>query len=126
MRSLIVPIVLSTAAAAQPAMRPPAPVMGSDKAVVLEWARQTLADPYSLRSTGISDPFLSPDGRPMVCIEYNARNALGGYTGIDRMGFVWTATGLRPAVRGLGGVTNLTCWRSVQVFRPFPELSQIR
>lgn len=124
MRSLIVLIVLS--ATAQAAPRAPAPVMASDKAAIVDWARSFFADPYSLRSTGISDPFLSPDGSAMVCIEYNARNALGGYTGIDRQGFVWTRAGLRPATHGLGGVTNLTCFRSVQVFHPFPELARIR
>ena len=124
MRSLFVLIVLS--ATAQAAPRAPAPVMASDKAVILDWARSFFADPYSLRSTGISDPLVSPDGSGMVCIEYNARNALGGYTGLDRMGFVWTPGGLRPATRGLGGVTNLTCYQPGIRMRPFPELSQIR
>ncbi len=126
MRSLLVLIVLSTTAVASPGARAPAPVMPSDKAAILDWARSFLADPYSLRSTGISDPLVSPDGSGMVCIEYNARNALGGYTGLDRMGFVWTPAGLRPAVRGLGGVTNLTCFGPGIRMRPFPELSQIR
>lgn len=126
MRSLFVLIVLSTTAAASPAARAPAPVMPSDKAVILDWARAFFADPYSLRSTGISAPLVSPDGSGMVCIEYNARNALGGYTGIDRQAFVWTPAGLRPALRGLGGVTNLTCFQPGITMRPFPELSQIR
>lgn len=127
MRSLLVLIVLSTAAQAQPARRPPAPVMLSDKQKVLDWARSTLADPYSLRSTGISEPFGTPDGTTgMFCIRFNARNVLGGYTGIETMGFVWTDTGLRPGIYGLGGVTNLTCERPGIMWRPFPELSQIR
>ncbi|MEH3064931.1 MAG: hypothetical protein PGN33_20055 [Methylobacterium radiotolerans] len=126
MRSALVLIVLSATAHAAPGVRAPAPVMPSDKAVILDWARQTLADPYSLRSTGISAPLVSPDGSGMVCIEFNARNALGGYTGIERMAFVWTPTGLRPATRGLGGITNLTCYQPGAAMRPFPELSQIK
>jgi hypothetical protein len=128
MRSLLVLIVLSTTVAAASATgRPPAPVMRSDKEKVLEWARQTLVDPYSLRSTGISEPFTTPDGTTgMFCVEYNARNALGGYTGIDRMGFVWTDRGLRPGTYGLGGVTNLTCFQPGVIMRPFPELGAIR
>lgn len=121
MRSLIVSIVLS--ALAPPALAaPPA----ADRAVILDWARQTLADPYSLRSTGISAPFASPDGHTMLCIEYNARSVLGGYTGLDRMSFVYTPAGLRPGTRGLGGVTNLTCYQPGVTMRPFPELGTIR
>lgn len=122
MRNIIVLIVLTTAAAAAPA----APIAPADKAVILDWARSFFADPYAMRSTGISAPFPSPDGHTMVCIEYNARSVLGGYTGIDRQGFVWTPAGLRPGLRGLGGVTNLTCFQPGITMRPFPELSQIR
>lgn len=42
------------------------------------------------------------------------------------MSFVYTPAGLRPGTRGLGGVTNLTCYQPGIRMRPFPELSQIR
>lgn len=119
MRSILALLLLTTAASA-------APISRQDKAVILDWARSFMVDPYSLRSTGISDPQVVKSGARVVCVEYNAKNQVGGYTGIDRMGFVYTPEGLQPGIRGLGGVTNLTCWGPEFVMRPFPELSSIR
>ncbi|PZP71787.1 hypothetical protein [Methylorubrum populi] len=119
MRSILALLLLTSAASA-------APVSRQDKAVILDWARSFMVDPYSLRSTGISDPQVISTGARVVCVEYNAKNQVGGYTGIDRKAFVYTPSGFVPSYRGTGGVTNLTCWGPEFVMRPFPELSSIR
>ena len=42
------------------------------------------------------------------------------------MSFVVTQEGLRPGIRGLGGVTSDTCYAPGIKMRPFPELASIR
>jgi hypothetical protein len=58
---------------------------------VVEWARGFFADPYSIRSSRISDPLPITDnvGQPveLICVERNVRNWAGAYIGIHRIPF---------------------------------------
>lgn len=99
------------------------------KDVVIEWAKETLPDPYEMRSTAASEPtpLKARDGSQIsvVCVEFNARNGYGGYMGIDRMPFVETAGQLVPGSK-LRVVDTATCYQPGVVLRPFPELGKIR
>ncbi len=106
------------------AMAGPAPSR-ADKAIITQWAVQTLVDPYSLRSTSISDVTVI-DGRQVVCVEFNARNNYGGYEGVQRTTFVVTPEGLVHGSRARPVTTTATCYAPGVVMRPFPELALIR
>lgn len=97
----------------------------ADKAAITQWAVQTLVDPYSLRSTAISDVTVV-DGRQIVCVEFNARNNYGGYEGVQRTTFVVTPEGLIHGSRARPVTTTATCYAAGVVMRPFPELASIR
>lgn len=114
-------LLVSSGVLAAPSARP----NKADKAAVIQWAQNTLADPYSMRSTGISDVTVVK-GIPVVCVEFNAKNNYGGYEGIYRQAFVVRPTGLVPgSVRGSGTDTD-TCYDPAVVMRPFPELGRIQ
>lgn len=120
-------LVCGNAAVAAPKKgpaEPPSRLTKTDKAAIVAWARGTLADPYELRSTGISEPTVVK-GVEVVCIEFNAKNGYGGYAGIMRFAFAVTDAGLKPAVMR-SDVTTATCWAPEIVLRPFPELAAIK
>ena len=54
--------------------------------VIADDIRNTFADPYSIRDASISQPIPRPDlifGNPhTVCVRMNAKNRMGGYTGM--------------------------------------------
>lgn len=120
---LLLVLLLSTAAEARP-------VTKAEKGQILSIVQNFLADPYSLRSTGISDvqPLQGDSGRVIqqgICVQFNGKNAYGSYVGIDRMVFVVTPGGI---VRGdwRQGVSTATCLTEGVSYRPFPELAAIQ
>lgn len=94
------------------------------KTLIVNHYRETLKDPYSIRSAGITPPredftgLLNGGTRPAVCVRFNAKNSFGAYVGL-RSAVVWFNDGkLAGALEeGLG------C-RDVS-FGPFPELENI-
>lgn len=129
----VAPLVLALSLAALeahagPRKAPPAPEGGvskADKAVIVAWAMDALADPYSLRSTGIS-AVTEVKGTAVVCVEFNARNQYGGYEGVQRTTFVVTPSGLIHGSRARAGTDTATCYDPAVVMRPFPELAAIK
>lgn len=119
MKWILIPtlVCLAGPALAQPATR-------GDRALVVEWAKRFFADPYSLRSTEISDRTVV-DGVPVLCVGFNAKNLAGGYGGIYRKPFEITPDGLIPGERSRR-VNSDTCYGAGIVMRPFPELAAIR
>jgi hypothetical protein len=87
-------------------------------------------DPYSIRSARISDPHPIRDnnGRPvhLVCVELNAKNRLGAYTGLERVPFA-IADGVLSVPHDRKGVRLMSgdCYRYPVNLRPFPELEKI-
>ncbi|GBU16895.1 MAG: hypothetical protein COT28_15440 [Methylobacterium sp. CG08_land_8_20_14_0_20_71_15] len=123
MRSLIVLLALTTTVAAEP-------VTKAERAWIVDYMTQTLRDPYSIRSTGISEvrPLTGDAGRTIpagICVRYNAKNGYGAYGGIDTLVFVRTPTGL---VYGdwRHAVSTKTCWVDNVVYGPFPELANLK
>jgi hypothetical protein len=61
------------------------PATARDKESILSAARDVLYDPYSVRDAEISKVILWTDGfgqqTRWVCVKFNSKNALGGYTG---------------------------------------------
>ncbi|WP_336491928.1 hypothetical protein [Methylobacterium nigriterrae] len=74
------------------------PVTQAEKAAILDWMRKNLADPHGLRSVRISDLTIVPGANgqlvSVVCVDFNTKSKVGGYTEIYRMAFVPTAGGL--------------------------------
>lgn len=63
----------------------PKPVGYKEK--ILDAVRLTYFDPYSIRDASITQPFIVPDynifrGHWGVCFRANAKNRMGGYTGL--------------------------------------------
>lgn len=58
---------------------PPSPAI---RKAIVNAARDYLADPYSIRDVEISSVMTTPNpGLQAVCVKFNAKNAVGGYTG---------------------------------------------
>lgn len=102
------------------------PASDYTKGLVIEWTRQKFADPYSLRSPGLSEPFKAKSGAWVVCVEYNAKNLAGGYTGLDRFPLVATTDKRLLDASYTRTVDTATCYGSEVIMHPFPELSRIR
>lgn len=80
----------------------PAPTKSQIEALVLPSLTRTLRDPESLRQFAIvGEPQLvngTTAGRNieqgwLICFEYNAKNAYGGYAGLTREGYVVRLSG---------------------------------
>ena len=82
------------------------------------------SDPYSLRSTEISDRTVV-GGVSVICVGFNGKNAYGAYTGIHRTPFEVRGAQLVHASRSYAVNTD-TCRAPEIRMRPFPELSAIR
>ena len=57
---------------------PPTPQL---RAMIVDQARDYLIDPYSVRDAEISGVNDLGDGVTSVCVRFNAKNRMGGYTG---------------------------------------------
>ena len=55
--------------------------------IVKAHIERSFFDPYSLRNVSIAGPLKGPLGW-IVCLEANAKNRMGGYTGLQRTSFV--------------------------------------
>lgn len=123
--------LLLAACAGQPAQQqpdqPPAPLIAlpSIKKMILDNRTRLFRDPDSIRDAKISEPITCPAGRnTCVCIELNARNAYGGYTGMQEL-MVHFLTPDTPQIfgdKGLGELARPYC----RGYVPFPELNARR
>lgn len=94
--------------------------------LTLEHLRKSLFDPYSVRDAEIAHPTLKPSwvlGDPpgwVVCWRGNAKNRMGGYTGISEAR-VLIRNG--RVVSSDDGYAPYYCGNAV--YEPFPELEAI-
>lgn len=87
------------------------------RSFILANKRSIFIDPDSVRDVSISDPYSTPRGLTTVCLRLNARNRMGGYTGMTDMLIFFKRDGRYETHT----VTdpNDRCNRPLQ---PFPEL----
>lgn len=91
------------------------------KKLIVQHRRRLFSDADSVRDARVSNPYVCPtkDG-VCVCVEANARNAYGGFTGLQLIGF--RVRGRDIEALGEMGVyaRKGTCG---QTLTPFPELN---
>lgn len=88
--------------------------------IVKDYVKRTFFDPYSLRDVSLSYPnfgrILFNQGW-IVCLEANAKNRMGAYTGLQRTAYLIVN---RKIVNSLDRAE--LCYSSSISFSPFPEL----
>lgn len=97
------------------------------RGAALAYARQTFFDPYTVRDASISRPFVIPYGFSgteqvwVVCIRANAKNRMGGYTGLQNTLIAFDGNSVDA--RRSGDDPGNACRSGV--FEPFPELERL-
>lgn len=92
---------------------------------IVSYVKNTLKDPYSIKSAEISPPTTSFVGLvnggdvPGICVRFNAKNSFGAYIGVETQSFAFK----NGVVIGMGPPVFNTC-QGVP-YEPFPELEQI-
>src|SRR5437588_8939606 len=91
------------------------------RAEILAYQRSYLNDPTGIRSAAISQPALRKVGsveRYIVCVRFNAKNAVGAYAGVRDHLAIFLAGKLDQM-----GVTREECKDAS--YEPFPELERL-
>lgn len=88
------------------------------KSLIIQSVRKDFFDPYSIRSAGLAEPRIFVN-TVVVCIEANAKNKLGGYTGLKPTAYVFNYKQLSSH-----GEETVMCPENVN-YRAFPELEHI-
>ena len=137
MRTVILPTVLAGAvmlsgcmdtSGAQLSQQPQSEPPTNYRPAVLAYARQSYIDPYSIRDASISEPLPVRYGLTGseivwgVCVRANARNRMGGYTGLQESLFVFSGNNLDTSRSGVRG-SGFACQGAV--YTPFPELERL-
>ena len=104
------------------------------KTTVREHVLRSFFDPYSIRDASISEPVWSRKGEPngwLVCLEANAKNRMGGYTGLSRTAY-YVRIGGHLVGSETGDYGNYICTgrtltgMRTLTFSPWPELEQLQ
>lgn len=107
------------------ASAPPALSFDEAKLIVLSERGRIWKDPYSIRDARISQPYTCTGGlahigdipNACVCVEANARNSLGGYTGLTRNEVLFNGNRIVDVLKARE--STYSCGQMVS----FPELS---
>ena len=93
------------------------------KQKIIDAARVTLRDPYSVRDVSISSFVPAPNrpGTGFVCVRYNAKNGFGGYVGLKTVG----TNVVNGELRGLFEYPYQCGLPSLKWY-PFPEVRQLQ
>ena len=95
---------------------------------------RSFVDPYSIRSVSISAPIRSSMGEPngwLVCLEANAKNRMGGYTGLSRTAY-YIRSGGEVVGSETGSYGNYICsgktlsGMRTLAYSLWPELEQLQ
>ena len=104
----------------------PGPFPTDYKMTIRKHVLRSFFDPYSIRDASISEPVISRMGKPdgwLVCLEANAKNRMGGYTGLSRTAY-YIRLGGQLETSSYG---NYTCSGTrALTFSPWPELEQLQ
>jgi hypothetical protein len=93
--------------------------------VIRAYLRETLKDPYSVRSAEISGPapvfvgLVYGGTRQGICVRYNAKNSFGAYVGIEEEGYVFLDGAVWRRMPTMFGSCAGAVWR------PFPALENM-
>lgn len=74
-------------------------------------------DPASVREARIGQPYRCPLGGTCICVEANAKNSYGGYSGVKKSGFAFRSATDFDVLGEMGRYA--TCG----TFTPFPEMN---
>lgn len=99
---------------------PPTITQATAKKIILAQRGRLFKEPESVRDAKISDPFtcLSGTGN-CICIEANARNSFGGFTGVQLSGIQFEG----DQARGIGEMGALARETPCGKLVAFPELN---
>ena len=104
------------------------------KTTIKKHVLRSFFDPYSIRDASISEPVGSRTGEPdgwLVCLETNAKNRMGGYTGLSRTAY-YVRLGGQVVGLETGDYGNYSCsgrtltGTRTLTFSPWPELEQLQ
>lgn len=90
------------------------------RALLVEAARNTFFDPYSIRDAEISYVGTFPNGNQFVCGKANAKNQFGGYTGRETLAVYLRGTQLIGS-----GANPALCNNPNLRWQKFPELEAL-
>lgn len=96
------------------------PLPANYRVMVAEHVRKSFFDPYSMRDVGISQPIPGAaftGSVSTVCVQANAKNRMGAYTGLKATSFTFRGGQITVADTEYAGIT---C--AAAVYGPFPEL----
>lgn len=95
-------------------------------------AKETFFDPYSVRDASISQPLYASavfDGVSMVarrgwivCVKANAKNRMGGYTGIQETVMLFEGEAVATTLSGPDYAGQIIDHCKTAIYSPFPEL----
>jgi hypothetical protein len=95
------------------------------KQIIVEKIKNTLKDPYSVRSAEISAPapgfvgLIRGGSQPVVCARFNAKNGFGAYGGIEEWAFIFQ----NGQIIDMMPENPMPCQN--HVYSPFPELEKL-
>jgi hypothetical protein len=116
----LLPLMLLAGCASAPTAETLGPAPAAWKETLRAYMLQTYKDPYSLRDVAVADPvpgtFSYKQGW-VACVRVNAKNAYGGYTGLQTTGFVFEGDHVL-----IGDDNNAAC-RQDLAYIPWPEMN---
>lgn len=98
----------------------PAAVPANYRVMVADEVRKTFFDPYSIRDASISAPIPGTSmmgAMHTVCVRANAKNRMGGYTGIRTTAVVIRSGAVTVSDQS---VADIAC--ASATYEPFPEI----
>lgn len=129
--AIIVSGCTSTGSIAPPNSSPP----NNYRAAIVTQIKQDFFDPYSIRDASISRPLYAsmifdgvtpiPRRAWIVCLRANAKNRMGGYTGIKNSAFIFDGESIRDTLSGYDFQGQVDQHCKAATFQPFPEIEEL-
>lgn len=98
------------------------------KQKVIQHVRQNYFDPYTVRDASISKPFaVNRIGHGevwFVCVRSNAKNRMGGYTGIKPTAYWFRNGEIAPTSNESSQYDDFNC--AYAQYSPFPEIENMK
>lgn len=101
----------------------PGPYPANYKQLIAGYVRANYADPYSMRDVAVGAPvpghYGATDGW-WVCFQENAKNRMGGYTGLRQSAFFIAQDQIHAADLDMGYALEAAC--AGRTISPWPEM----